>query len=180
MNLERLAPLPRGLDDGGPAQVKDLFYDIKFAKSVELLGSAEVFELVAVVVVGVADMPEPVIDKAEFAVFEGSLNSAATVMSDDEDVFNFEDGNRKFDNAKAIKIGVNNEVCDIPVDKNFAGPEAHNLVGGNSGIATTDPKEFGGLLFSQFVEETWIIRLDILRPVAVLAKKVLDRCHQGS
>src|SRR5690606_16696611 len=91
-----------------------------------------------------------------------------------------EDFDRELNDGEAVEIGVNNEVGNVSVDEDFAGSESNDLVGGDSGIATADPKELWRLLLGEFAEKFWFGGADAIGPIAVLAEKVLNSSHQGS
>lgn len=54
-------------------------------------------------------------------VFHCRLNATATIVPADNNVFNLEHFNRKLYYRKAIQVGVNDEICNIAMNKNLAG-----------------------------------------------------------
>lgn len=118
---EGLAADPGGLDDGGVADIEDLLHDVEFYEAVValfLVGNG--VEFVFEAGVDVADVPQPVVDKAKAVAFHGCLDAAAAVMAADNDVLDLEKVDCVFKDGEAVEISVGKEVRDVAVDEEFA------------------------------------------------------------
>lgn len=144
---EWLAFVPGVFDDGGAADVVDLFDDVEFAEAVNALAFfLDGLDVVVVFVGDVLDVAEPVVDEAEFGFVECGADAAAAVVADDEDVFDFEDFDGVLEDAEAVEVGVDDEVGDVAVDEEFAWLEVDDFVGWDAAVGAADPEVFGVLL----------------------------------
>ena len=97
--------------------------------------------------VDIADVAQPIVDKAELVVFHGGFDSAAAIVAADDDVFDFEDVDGKFEDGEAVEVCIGDKVCDIAMDEEFSRFQADNFIGGNSAVGAADPKVAGQLVF---------------------------------
>ena len=72
------------------------------------------------------------------------------------------------------------EVGDVAVDKQLAGVQAHDLIGGYPAIGAADPQIFGPLLPLQPLEEAGIDSELALGPGAVVFLQLIEHEMVGS
>ena len=152
-------PQPGVLNDGRLADVADLLDDVEFAKPVHLPSRIVVrVQAGGVFLADVLDVAEPVVTQADPILREGDPNAAASVVADDHDVLHFEDIDGKLDDGKAVEIGVNDEVGDVPVDEEFSREEVDDFVRGDAAVGTADPEVLGGQLLGESREKGGVLR----------------------
>lgn len=98
----------------------------------------DLVELLLVQTVHVADVPEPRVEDAQVGGRQRGLNPSAVVVAADDDVLDAQVAYGVVDDGHDVEVDRRHEVRDVAVDEDFAGVEAHDLVGGNSAIATPD------------------------------------------
>ena len=88
MDFNFLPTQPGVLDDGGFANVHDLFNDVEFAKPVGLrLLVSGFLKKVRMLLPDVLNMTKPVVDEAQTASLESCNHTAAPIVADDKNVF---------------------------------------------------------------------------------------------
>lgn len=76
-----------------------------------------------------ADRGQPVIDDAVAEVFQRCLNAAATVVTADNDVADFENVDGILKHGEDVEIGFLNNIRYVAMHEDFAGRQAGDLVG---------------------------------------------------
>ena len=120
MDFQLLTTFPCILDNVGMTDIGDLFNDIEFAQTVQLLFPVSQFvQLLLVLPINILDPAYPVINQAMFLAVNGRPDTATTVMTTDNNVLDFQDINGILQHGQAVQIGVNNKVGDIAVDEHL-------------------------------------------------------------
>ena len=101
--------------------------DIELAKRVQFGRPKDGFDRESVLMMHVADMAQPVVDKAHLAAFERSLHAPATVVAADDDVLDLEDIHRVLQHREAVEVGVHDDVRDVAVHEELAGEQADRV-----------------------------------------------------
>ncbi len=110
------------MDDGGLADVGDLFDDVEFAETVVLGGfTGECIDTTVVFFADVLDVAEPVVGEAHAFAAQYGAHAAAAVVAHDHDVFDFQCIDGVLDHRETIQIGVDDDVGEIAVDEDLAG-----------------------------------------------------------
>jgi hypothetical protein len=65
---------------------------------------------------------------------------------------------------------MNNDISDIPMNENFAGSQAENLVGRDPAVGAANPEIFWSLLPSERSEEAGLLFFHLRGPRPVLFK----------
>lgn len=113
-----LAAFPSAASDGGLANVGDLFDDVELAEAFRgQRDIGQIMERGVVLVAHVLDVAQPVVAQANPITAEGGLDAAATVVSANNNVADFEYVDGKLHDGEAVQVGVDDEVGDIAVDK---------------------------------------------------------------
>jgi hypothetical protein len=146
-----------------------LFDHVQFAESIQSFTFvSNDFQDGIVFVPNVTDVPQPVVNQTQMVIFTGSFDAATTVMTTNDYVFDFEDGNREFNYAQTIEIGMDNNVGNISVNKNLTGHQAHDLIRRDATIGTSDPQKFWLLFFGQFGEKVRVILAYFFSPTSIV------------
>lgn len=141
------------LDGSRLDNVAALLLDVELDEAViALLLVGDGVELLLVQPVDVADVAQPGVQQAQVLGGHGGLDAAAAVVAADDDVLDAEVAHGVVDDAHDVEVGVADEVGDVAVDKGLAGLEAGDLLGGDAGVAATDPEVFGGLALGELGE----------------------------
>src|SRR5688500_3397082 len=107
MHGEFLAMLPGVAHDAGLADVEHLLDDVQFTESVHAFDFiVEGFQEDAVFVTDILDVTQPVIDKAMPIATQGRPDTAATIVTADDDMANLDHLDRELRHGKAIEVGV--------------------------------------------------------------------------
>jgi hypothetical protein len=102
----------------------------------------------------ITNVTKPVVDQTEVMVLAGCPHTTAAIMSANDDMLYFENGHGVLNDAQAIEVRVNNDVCDISMNEHLTGVQTNNLIGGDATIGTPDPQELRALCGS-----LWVISL---------------------
>ena len=95
----------------------------------------------------IADVEQPVINEPQLRVFNRRLHAAAAVVAADDDVLDLQNVNGILNNRKTIEIGVNHQVGNVAVNKQFAGLEAGQALRRYAAVGASNP------------EKAWVLRL---------------------
>lgn len=87
----------------------------------------------------VLDNTQPVVDQAEFSIFQGRTDPSAFVVATHDDVLYLQYVHRVLNDREAVQIGMNDEVPDVSMHEHVAGREIDNLVCGNATVSASDP-----------------------------------------
>ena len=176
---EFLASLPCVAGNGGLADVGDLFDDVEFAEAVGGLGFTLLGgEAAGVFFAHILDVAEPVVAEADSVVAQCCADAAAPVVTAHDDVAHFEDIYGKLHDGKAVQVGVDDDVCDVAVDEEFAGEEVHDFVGGDAAVGAADPQVAGRLLVSEFFKKIRVLLPDALGPCPIFFKEIAECFHR--
>ncbi len=151
--------------------VSALLYDAQFDEAIvprRLV--ADRIQLFLVDAIDVANVPKPGVQQAQILGRHGSLDTAAAVMAAHDDVLDMEMAHGVLDDAHNIEVRVDDQVGDVAVDEGLAGPEARDLLGGNAGIAASNPEILGALSGTQLGEELGVLQLLLGSPGTVVVK----------
>jgi hypothetical protein len=77
----------------------------------------------------VVDVAQPIINQAQFATLECSLNSPATIVTAHNDVLHFEDFDGVLNNRQAIKVRMHHNIGHITVYKKFSRKQTDDFIG---------------------------------------------------
>ena len=101
-------------------------------------------------------------------------------MPADDDVLNLEVGDRVGDDALAVDVGRGQDVCDVAVDEDVAGPEAKHGGFGDAGVGAADPEDLGLLAGGEGGEEVWGSDGGLLGPLLVFGNGGVEGVCDGS
>lgn len=178
MDCQRLPPLPGIVDDGGLANIEDLFDDVKLTETVPtLVLFTEGGESRFMLLVHISNVPQPVIDQAEPVIPKGGANTPASIMATHNDVLDLQYIDRKLHRGQAVQVCVNHQVGNIAVNEQLPRQETDNLVCRHAAIGTTNPQIAGRLLVRQLPKEIRIVSPDVLGPSPVLFKEMAQDPH---
>jgi hypothetical protein len=76
------------------------------------------------------------------------------------------------EHGEAVEVGVADDVGDVAMDKDLAGEQADDLVGGDAAIGATDPEVLWGLLAGKGGEKVRVATADGIGPDVVLGEQV--------
>lgn len=107
-------------------------------------------ELGLVQPVDVADVAQPGVQDAQVARGHGSLDTAAAVVTTDDDVLDLQVLHGVVDNAHDVEVDAADEVGDVAVDEGLAGPQSRDLLGRDARVRTPNPEVFRLLASRQF------------------------------
>lgn len=88
-------------------------------------------------------------------------------MSTDNDVLDLEVLHRILNDGERVDISWNEDVGDVSVAEDITGLEAENGGFWATGVGTTDPEDFGGLTFAEFLEELRLEFGEVAAPFGV-------------
>jgi hypothetical protein len=115
-------------------------------------------------------MTEPIVDQPMALVFDRRFNSTASVVTTHDDVFHLKYVDGVLEDGKAVDVRVDDKICHIAMDKDFARQKPNDLVCGDTAVGTTDPKVLGRLLTGEIPEEATIDLGHTLGPVTIIVK----------
>ena len=127
----------------------------------------------------VLNMAQPIIAQAKPIAPKRRPHAAAPVMSADDDVAHFQDIDRKLHDRQTIQVGVHDQVRDIPMDEQFSGRQADNLIGGNAAVGTADPEIAGELLLGELEEKIRVLFPDAAGPGFVVFQELAEITHRS-
>lgn len=116
----------------------------------------------------VANVTEPVVDQTQVMVFAGCFHAPAAVMTTNDYVLHLENGNRILDYAETIEVGVNNDIGNVSMYKDFAGGQTDNLICRHAAVRTADPEILGALFLTEFLKELWIVLCHFIGPQSII------------
>ena len=161
------------------ANVGDLLDDVEFAETVVLTRfPGDRIDAALMFFADVLDVAEPVVGQPDAFAAQHGADAAATVVSDDHDVFYAEDIDRVLDDRETIQVGVNHDVGDVTVDKDLAGQKADDFVGRHATVGAADPEVLRILLAREFLKKLRIAVFDCAGPSPVLGKKMIEISHK--
>lgn len=124
----------RSLDD-----VPTGFHHIEFNQTIVsrvLLGDSVEFLLVQAI--NVADVSEPWVKQTQVSRCQGRLNPSTVVVAAHDDVLDLQVPHSIVDHGHDVEVDIGHQIGDITVNEDLASLQAHNLVGGDTAIATSD------------------------------------------
>ena len=166
---------PGVLDDGGGADVCHVVDHVQFTQAIDPLLEGQTVQFLAVDVVDVLDVAQPVVDQAQLLLAGGRAHAATAIVATDDDVLDLEGLDRVLQGAETVEVGVDDHVGHVAMDKEFARFQAHDLVGRDPAVGTTDPKEIRVLVLGKFLEERGVFAGC---PFLVLLKQLGKNLHR--
>ncbi len=115
----------------------------------------------------ILDMAQPIIQQAELMLLQSGPDATASIMSADNNMLDLEYLNGKLDYGETIQVGMHNHVGNIAMNKDFAGRQTTNHIGGNPAVRTTDPQVLWRLLLRELGKKLGILFLDRTRPFRI-------------
>jgi len=125
----------------------------------------------------VLNVPQPIVAQAQTGTPQRRIHTAATVMTADDDVADFEDVHGKLHHGKAVEVGMNDDVGDVAMNEQLAGQQADNFVGGHAAVGAAYPQVRGGLLAGKLEEEIRILLRDPSGPGFIAVKQFFEILH---
>ena len=116
------------------AKVVNLLHHIQFTQRIKAALFGHFPQQRAVLKPDIANMQQPVVDKAKLGIFNRRLHAAAAVVAADDDVFNFQYVDRVLHDGKTVQIGMNHQVGDVTVYKQLARFQAGQTFSGDAAI----------------------------------------------
>lgn len=89
----------------------------------------------------ITNVQQPIVDQTQFGVLDRRLYTAAAVVTANDDVFDFQHVNGVLHHGQAVQVGVDHQVCDVTVNKEFARFEASQTFSGNAAVGASNPEE---------------------------------------
>src|SRR4051794_18480207 len=124
-----LATLPGVADGCDLAYVHGLLDDIELAEKLATLNIVgDVIEAGTMCRMHVLDVAQPVLREPDPSLRQRRFDGTALVVSDDEDVPDAQEIDRKLDHRKAIEVGMHDDIADVPMHEQFARREIHDLI----------------------------------------------------
>ena len=117
-------------------------------------------------------MPQPVVHQAVRLILHRGLDAASSVMSAHYHVFYLENVHCVLKDRETIHVGVNYQIGDVVMDKQFAWKQSDDIIGGNAAVRASDPQIFRCLLSDKIGEESRIGRRDFRGPSPVVFKEI--------
>ena len=139
MHGQGLAAFAGIAEDGGLDDVDDLLDDVQFGKGGRAARRRKRAQAWLVFQANILNMPKPVVAQAHSSFRERSLHAAATVMSADDDVFDLQHIHGELHDGQTVQIGVDDEIGDVAMDKQFAGQQPDDFIRGHAAVRTADP-----------------------------------------
>ena len=147
MHGQLLTPFPGIPRNGGLADISHLLNDVELTKAIRSLGVAsQDFQMLLMLLSHILHMSQPIVAQAKAIAPERCLHSAASVVTTDDDVANFQDIHSKLHHRQTIEIRVHHEIGNIAVDEQLPGQQPNNLIGGHSTVRAANPQVAGPLL----------------------------------
>jgi len=103
--------------------------------------------------------------------FQGRFYAATPIMTTDNNMLDFQYIYGILQHRETIHIGMNYEIGNIAMDKEFAGQQADDFICRNAAIRTTNPKELRGLLLCKAGEKRRISFGNLSSPFPVILKE---------
>lgn len=178
MDAQLLTPGPGVLHYGGIADVVRLFDDVQFTEAIILRRAVLPGpEQVAVLVVNIANVAQPVVDQAVALAVHGRPHATTAVVSHHHHMAHPQDFHGILQHRQAVHVGMDHQIGYIAVDEEFTGQQVDDLVGRYPTVGAADPEIVRRLLTGQGGEEVRILTADPLRPFLVLVKEFLESVH---
>jgi hypothetical protein len=96
-----------------------------------------------------------------------------------DDVANFQDIHRKLQNRQTVKVGVHDQIGDVPVDEQLYRQQSADFVGGHSTVRGANPEIAGRLLSGKLDEEIRVLPPNASGPSFVIVEEMVERLHRG-
>jgi len=106
---------------------------------VSLFVRANALQLLLVFPADVLYVAQPVVDQTKSVVTQRSADTAAPIVTANDDVLNLEYVDSELQHRQAIEIGVHDDICDVAVHEHLTWREADDLVGGNTAVRASNP-----------------------------------------
>jgi hypothetical protein len=107
---------------------------------------------------------QPIITQTDSVAPDGRLDTAATIVTADDDVTHLQDIHRKLDNRQTVEVGMHDQVGDIPVNEELARKKADDLVCGHAAIRAADPQIRWRLLSGKLDKEVGVFLPKAISP----------------
>ncbi len=104
----------------------------------------------------ITNVQQPVVDQTQFRVLYRRLHAAAAVVAANNDMFDFQHINRILHHGQTVQVGVDHQVGDVTVYKEFARFEARQTLSRNAAIGTSNPQKAWLLRLRQFLKKSGI------------------------
>lgn len=146
--------VPRPLNDVSLHQILQLLVYVDLYQFVCLLiERPRVSDDLLILVVGVFNLPEPLVEHSVSVRRQRRFNAAASVVPAHDDMLDLEVLHREGEDAQEVEVGMVYEVRDVSVGENLTWGYPRDLLGWNSTIGASDPKKLRPLLPGHIFEE---------------------------
>jgi hypothetical protein len=176
VNRDRLSAQPRILQDRGVGDISHLLDDVQLTKTIGAIRRR--VDDGPMLLIGVAERPQPVVDESESCALKGGPHAAASVVAAHDHVANVQHVYRVLQDGQAVQIRVHDEIRDVPVHEQLARRQPDDFIRGNPAVGAADPQVAGCLLGCQSLEE---IRIRIKRsrgPRTIVLEKFPKSLHE--
>ncbi len=113
---------------------------VEFTESSGLqLAGGLLLEFILVVLGDIPNMANPVVVGSTLLSVERRFDAAAPVVAANDDVLDAQRVDCEVDDGDCIEVRVNDEIRDVTVNKNLARGKAHDLIGRDAAVRTSDP-----------------------------------------
>ena len=151
MHGQFLAAIPCVANNGRFTNVIHLFDHVQFTKAIATVCSfAQLQQVIFVFLADIFNMAQPVIAQADPVMSQCRRHAAATVMTANDDVPDFQHIHRELHHGQAIQIRVNHKIGDIAMDKQFSGKQVNDFICRHSTVGAADPEVLRRLLPGKF------------------------------
>ena len=96
-------------------------------------------------------------DQGEFEQIYRRLHAAAAVVAANNNVLDFEDIDGILHHRQAVQVGVDHQVSDVTMDKQFARFQAGKSLSGNAAVRAANPQEARFLRLRQFLKKAGVL-----------------------
>jgi hypothetical protein len=102
------------------------------------------------------------------------MDTAASVVTANDDVLHLEDIDGELHDREAVEVGVDDDVRHVPVHEKLTRGESHKFLGGNTAVGTADPEIFRLLLDGEILEKFRVFCAEVFSPCLVVGEEFAD------
>jgi hypothetical protein len=103
------------------------------------------------------------------------MDTAAAVMSANNDVLHLEHIDRKLHHGKGVEVRMHDHIGHVTMNKNLAWSQTDKFLRRHPAVGTPYPEVLGSLLDSELLKELWIPCPEILCPSLIIGKEFGER-----
>ena len=123
----------------------------------------------------IIDMTQPVVHKSDTFLTQGCHDTTASIMTAHDDVLYLQHIDGKLDDRKGVEVGMDNNIGNIAMDKDFSWSQPHKFLGGNPAVRASNPEILWLLLNREFFKKAGVLGYQTLRPRLIIREKICER-----